>query len=457
MTKQFKAMKALALIAAIGCGEVFALGTPAGPAAPPAAPAGVPAPKSGGTGSNALPSVATTSSSTVVEASLMAIKKDKIMGLVGAVTAEAAAVMASGGGSKDASMTTTSSDGKMNVAGSTGSGNRSSAWVRASYGAIDNAAKGQKWNGASYLTMVGADYKFNNMFCAGLGLSYSNLNGRTEFNNGTTKQDTMGVNPYFIIVPHKNFNIEFVGGWSTTKAKDERTWESHIAAGTDASIRNAQTAAANPGAGNTIGDNAAAYYGAGARGAISNNVAYGLVGGGQASLAFAGADGTAISNKYKSSPKSQAMFGGVFANFVNTVGKSSFSAQVGYLMVQSKMKKFTESSASGLQFYKDRAAVQAANTYKAGTVTGKILGLYQMTPSVAPFVQVHGQYDVKENKGVTYTNGSAKYTVGRSAFGGGFGFHVRNDDALSGSLQFDYTKRGQLTTSVTGLRLHYGF
>jgi len=444
MTKQFKAMKALALIAAIGCGQVFAV---TGPAESTTETAGVPVQSSSGTGSNALTSVATTSSSTVIEASLMAIKKDKIMGLVGAVTAEAAAVMASGGGSKDASMTTTSSDGKMNVAGSTGSGNRSSAWVRASYGAIDNAVKDQKWNGASYLTMVGADYKFNNMFCAGLGVSYSNLNARTDFNYGKSQQDTMGANPYFIIVPHRNFNIEFVGGWSTTKAKDERTWESHIAAGTDASIQDAARASGADATANTIGADANSYYGAGT---------YAL-NGGYAGATFTGLDGRAISNKYKSSPKSQTLFGGVFANFVNTVGKSSFSAQVGYLMVQSKMKKFTESSASGLQFYKDRATVQAANTYKAGTVTGKILGLYQMTPSVAPFVQVHGQYDVKENKGVTYTNGSAKYTVGRSAFGGGFGFHVRNDDALSGSLQFDYTKRGQLTTNVTGLRLHYGF
>ncbi len=456
MTKQFKAMKALALIAAIGCGQVFPYSAPAGPAAPPAAPAGVPVPSSGGTGSNALPSVATTSSSTVIESSLMAVKKDKIMGLVGAVTAEAAAVMASGGGSKDASMTTTSSDGKMNVAGSTGSGNRSSAWVRASYGAIDNAAKGQKWNGASYLTMVGADYKFNNMFCAGLGLSYSNLNARTEFNNGKSQQDTMGVNPYFIIVPHRNFNIEFVGGWSTTKAKDERTWESNIAKGAnDVATAATQAAGAAAGAGApgtaaalAAGNTLLAYYGTGTYTA-------GAPGG--AASTVTNLDGTAISNKYKSSPKSQTMFGGVFANFVNTVGKSTFSAQVGYLMVQTKMKKFTESSASGLKFLTDRAAVQAANTYKAGTVTGKILGMYQMTPSVAPFVQVHGQYDVKENKGVTYTNGSAKYTVGRSAFGGGFGFHVRNDDALSGSLQFDYTKRGQLTTNVTGLRLHYGF
>lgn len=443
MLRKIKAAKALALVAAMGCGHLLAV---TGPAPAPTKPAGVPAPTAGGTGTNALTGVATTSSSTVLESSLMAVKSQKIMGLVGAVTAEAAAVMASGG-SKSATMTATSSEGTMKMAGSTGSGNRSSAWLRASYGAIDNAAKGQKWNGASYLTMVGADYKFNNMFCAGLGLSYSNLNGRTEFNNGTTKQDTLGVNPYFIIVPHRNFNIEFVGGWSTTKAKDERTWESHIAAGTDASIQAAARAAAAGPAADAIGAAAIAYYGAGT---YAN-------GAGHPNETFTGLDGRAISNKYKCSPKSQSMFGGVFANFVNTVGKSSFSAQVGYLMVQSKMKKFTETSASNLRVYTDRAAVQAANTYKAGTVTGKILALYQMTPSVAPFVQVHGQHDVKENKGVTYSNGSAKYTVGRSAFGGGFGFHVRNDDALSGSLQFDYTKRGQLTTSVTGLRLHYGF
>ncbi len=391
MTKQFKTVKALALVAAIGCGQLFA--PPPPPPAPPGAGAG---PSNGGGGYYAYQSTATTASSTVTESSVMAIKTTKIMGLVSAVTAEAAEAMRG----TDSGAATSGADAGVKVAGSAGSAHRASAWMRASFGAIDNATKDQQWNGKSYLTMVGADYKFNNMFCAGLGLSYSHLDARTEFNKGTMKQDTLGVNPYLIIVPHKNFNFEFVGGWSTTNGKDERRW-----------ITTQQTTLA--------------------------------------------AATTNIDNKFKASPKSEAMFGGVFANFVNKVNKSSFGLQVGYLMMQSKKKAFNETSENAA--YSANANKQASGTFKAQTATGKITALYQMTPSVAPFVHVHGQYDVKENKSVVYTNGQKPYATNRSAFGGGGGFNVKNDDAMSGSLQFDYTKRGQLTTYVTGLRLHYGF
>ena len=392
MFKQFKAVKALALVAAfIGSGQLSAVitsGSSSGATTTSKSVSG-----SLAYSANAYDSVATTASSVVTEASVMAIKVTKIMGLVGAVTAEAAEAMRG----SDSSAATSGSDAGVKIASSTGSAHRASTWIRASVGFVDNAAKDQQWNGKSYLTMVGADYKFNNMFCAGLGLSYSHLDARTEFNKGTMKQDTLGVNPYLIIVPHKNFNVEFVGGWSTTTGKDTRRWV-----------------------------------------ATAEN----------------GINRVNIDNVFSCSPKSKAMFGGVFANFVNKVNKASFNLQVGYLMMQSKMDKFKETSASSA--YAGDAKTVPSNTFKAQTAVAKILVGYQMTPSVMPFVNIHGQYDVKENKGVTYEK-AKKYSVNRSAFGGGTGVQVKNDDQLSGSLQFDYTKRGQLSTYVTGLRVHYGF
>lgn len=387
MFKQFKVAKALALVAVCtGSGLLFA--------PPPTTTTTSTLPPTTST-AFAYNSVVTTPGAVVTEPSIMAIKVTKIMGLVGAVTAEAAEAMRG----SDSSAATAGSEAGVKIAGSTGSAHRASTWIRASMGFIDNATTDQAWNGKSYLTMVGADYKFNNMFCAGLGLSYAHLDARTEFNNGTMKQDTLGVNPYLIIVPHKNFNLEFVGGWSTTKGNDKRTWTAEATA-----------AAPNP-----------------------------------------------ATNVFSSSPKSQAMFGGVFANFVNKVNKASFSLQVGYLMMQSKMDKFTEKSASAT--YNAYAGSSSSGVFKAQTATAKILVGYQMTPSVMPFVNIHGQYDVKANKAATIDNASTnkKYQVNRSAFGGGTGVQVKNDDQLSGSLQFDYTKRGQLSTYVTGLRVHYGF
>ena len=393
MFKQFKTVRALALIATCaGSGYLFAA---------PSAGTGTGTPPSTSKGANdsgsyyAYHSVATTPGAVVTEPTVMAIKVTKILGLVGAVTAEAAESMNSGIGNAGGAL---GADAGTKVAGSSGSAHRASTWLRASYGSIDNSVTGQAWNGQSYLTMIGADYKFNNMFCAGLGLSYSHLDARTEFNNGKMKQDTLGVNPYFIIVPHKNFNFEFVGGWSTTKGNDSRRW-------------------------------------------LATRVSAGVP--------------TYIDNKFSSSPKSKAMFGGVFANFVNKVNKTSFSLQLGYLMMQSKMDKFTEKSEQAA--YLNEAKIVPSNTFKTQTATAKVLVGYQMTPSVMPFINIHGQYDVKKNEGVKYAKEAAAYKVNRSAFGGGAGFHVRNDDALSGSLQFDYTARGQLKTYVTGLRLHYGF
>jgi hypothetical protein len=242
--------------------------------------------------------------------------------------------------------------------------------------------------------MLGADYRFNNMFCAGLGLSYSRLDARTEFNKGTMIHDTFGVNPYLIIVPHKNFNLEIVGGVNQTKSKDTR--------------RILEEPARLP-----------------------------------------------IDNKFSCSPKANTMFGGVFANFVNTAGKASYGLQVGYLMAQTKVGAHKETSADSA--YNGDAKSVPANTFKVGTVTGKVKAGYQLTPSVAPFVSLHTEYDAQRNEGVSYTAGQKAYTVNRSSFGGGTGLNFRGDDALSGGLEFDYSQRGKFKTYVTGLRAHYSF
>lgn len=394
MFKKSNVAKTLAFVAACaGSGYLFA---PPGGGSSVGTPTSSTASASTYGGYYAYHSVATAPSAVVTEASLMAIKVRKIQGLISAATAEAAESMNSGVGSNAAAM---GGDAGVKLAGSSGSNHRASTWLRASYGAIDNGTTGQQWNGQSYLTILGADYKFNNMFCAGLGLSYSHLDARTEFNNGKMKQDTLGINPYFIIVPHKNFNVEFVGGWSTTKGNDSRRWVT--------SKKDATTAV----------------Y-------------------------------TSIDNTFTCSPKSKSLFGGVFANFVNKVNKTSFGLQLGYLMAQTKMDAFTEKSKDAT--YNNNATKVPSNTFKVQTAMAKALVGYQMTPSVMPFAYIHGSYDVKKNEGVRFDNAPA-YKVNRSAFGGGGGFQVRNDDALSGSLQFDYTAQGQLKTYVTGLRLHYGF
>ena len=452
MIKQFKTVKALALIAAcIGSGHLSAVINPPAQVNPPAA-AVVAALAGNGSGALAPIGFQSVGSSYAIQPTMMAVDFQTALGLIGAVTAEAAEGMGSGvGGSntpdavkaagsagsvehsinriidrnvaKAAGLSestraenaaTSSGDFGMSsrTAGSSGSNHRASAWMRASFAAIDNSTTDQQWNAKAGTFMVGTDYKINKMFCFGLGLLYRHVQGRTEFNNGTFKQDTYGVNPYLLVVPHKNFNLEFVGGWNMTNGKDTRVWNTFVPTG------------------------------AGAAGAAL----YGTLN-----------DGQQINGQYNASPKSQSMFGGVFANFVTKANKTSFSLQVGYAMMQSKTKTYTETSLNGSQpFYAGNAMNQPGATFKAQTVTGKIIAGYQMTPSILPFLTLHGLYDVKNNQGVAFVNG-ASYTVGRSAFGGGGGFQVRNDDALSGSLQFDYTKRGQLSTYVTALRLHYGF
>jgi hypothetical protein len=343
-------------------------------------------------GSYAYNSLETTAGAVVTLPTLMAVKTQKIIGLLGAVTAEMAESMGAGVGATATDST--------KIAGSSGSNHRASTWLRASFGAIDNDASGQKWNGQSYLMMLGGDYRFNHMFGAGLAFGYSHLNARTEFNNGQMKEDTYSVNPYFLVKLHKNFNFEAFGGWSHSTHDDYRVWKTSVSQG---------GAALPP---------------------------------------------LEINNKFKAKPKYDSLYGGVAANLVTKVNKTQFSAQVGYVVMQSKMKKFSETSASAA--YANRAETYKAINFKKQTLTGKVLVGYQMTPSVMPFLNVHGLYNVKRSDVVTFEN-APKYKDPRSGFGGGGGFHVSNDDALKGSLQFDYTKMQDLSTYVTALRLHYSF
>lgn len=346
----------------------------------------------GATGYYAYDSVATTPSSVVTAPTVMAVQTRKILGLVSAVAAEAVEAMRGSGNVTDSS-------GGVKVAGSSGSQHRASAWLRMSHGAIDNSETNQEWNGHSYLMMIGADYRFNQMFCAGLGLSYSRLDARTEFNKGTMIHDTFGINPYLVIVPHKNFNLEVVAGANWTNGKDTRRW-----------IVDRQ----DPG--------------------------------------FAAA--RHIDNKFSASTKANTVFGGIFANFINTAGKANYGLQVGYLMAQSKFSSFKETSESAE--HNNRAMSVPSMTFKVGTLTGKIKAGYQLTPSVAPYVTLHAEYDAQRNEGLRYSK-TSEYKVSRTAFGGGTGLSYKGDDALSGSLEFDYSQRSKLKTYVTGLRLHYGF
>lgn len=342
-------------------------------------------------GSYAYNSLETTAGAVVTLPTMMSIKTAKIMGLLSAVTAEMAESMGSGVGA-----TTTDST---KLAGSSGSNHRASTWLRASFGAIDNNAAGQKWNGQSYMAMLGGDYRFNNMFGAGLAFTYSHLSARTEFNNGQMKEDTYSVNPFLLVKLHKNFNFEAFGGWSHSTHDDYRVWKTAIPSSATALPVN-------------------------------------------------------VENKFKAKPKYDSLYGGVAANFVTKVNKTQFSAQVGYVVMQSKLKAFKETSANAA--YANRAGDYKAITYKKQTLTGKVLVGYQMTPSVMPFLNVHGLYNVKTSDVVTFTD-APKYKDPRSGFGGGGGFHVSNDDALKGSLQFDYTKMQDLSTYVTALRVHYSF
>lgn len=354
--------------------------------------AGAPANNSYGIrGSYAYSSVETTAGAVVTLPTLMAVKTQKIMGLLGAVTAEMAESMGSGVGATSADNT--------KVAGSSGSQHRAATWLRASFGAIDNAASGQKWNGQSYLAMLGMDYRFNHTFGAGLALGYSHLDARTEFNNGQMKEQTYSVNPFLLIKLHKNFNFEAFGGWSHSTHDDYRIWKT--------SIPNERTVLPSQ-----------------------------------------------VETKFKAKPKYDSLYGGVAANFVTKVNRSQFSAQIGYVAMQSKLKAFKETSTDAT--YASRANSFKAITYKKQTLTGKVLVGYQMTPSVMPFINVHGLYNVKKSDVVTFTD-APKYKDPRHGFGGGAGFHVSNDDALKGSLQFDYTKMQDLTTYVTAMRVHYSF
>lgn len=388
MLKQLKYIKVAALIAAlVSGGELVAVSggtSTTGTTTSGTTTASI----GGGTNAAAYAGSQNTPSETVVMPTLVALKTESILELVSSVATEAAAAM-NDDGDRAAEATNVKT-----IASSTGSAHKASTWVKTSFTAIDSAVSSQQWSGQQYLVMGGADYRFNKIFCAGLGLGYTRLNARTQFNSGHMNINTFSVNPYLLINAHKNVNFEIVGGWDASKGNDDRTWF-----------------------GTTSGT-------------------------------------TGKSAKIKASPKSNTMFGGIFMNVQQKFAKGHVSGQVGYISAKTTMKKFTESSVDST--YAGLAKNLPENTYKVQTATSRFKAAYHLTETVSPFIMLHGSYDVKKADAVQYGNGQG-FSENRSSYGGGFGMKAKHGEAFNTTLGFDYTQRGQVKFYNTSLNLHFGF
>jgi opacity protein-like surface antigen len=97
-------------------------------------------------------------------------------------------------------------------------------WSRFDFTRINDSTAGSKWDANMWNVALGGDYKFNNMFLAGLALTYGYTSGSTKFNNGKIKGDNaFGLAPYINVKANDMFDFDVLGGWSRVNKKRERT------------------------------------------------------------------------------------------------------------------------------------------------------------------------------------------------------------------------------------------
>ena len=75
-------------------------------------------------------------------------------------------------------------------------GSRIGVWGSARRGTVHDKHYVSSLKGAAADAMLGADYRFNEIFLAGLALGYENADFKTVFNQGKIRNEAYSVSPY---------------------------------------------------------------------------------------------------------------------------------------------------------------------------------------------------------------------------------------------------------------------
>lgn len=98
---------------------------------------------------------------------------------------------------------------------SAGDGNQKfGVWMNVSGSRFLTDKTDSKFDGNLFSGMIGADYRINDQFAAGLGLGYEKTEIDTTFNEGTMDAKGWTVAPYVSYTHDKNYDVNLSGGYS---------------------------------------------------------------------------------------------------------------------------------------------------------------------------------------------------------------------------------------------------
>ncbi len=277
--------------------------------------------------------------------------------------------------------------------------NRSSVWARAGIDHMNesNITRLGGWDANLWTLAIGYDYKINDKVLLGAALTYSNLNGKTKFNNGSMRDNAYGIVPYAAFKVAPCFDVDVMVGYSRVNKKRDR--------GTAATI-----------------------------------------------------DDQALSGvKATSSPKSDRYFAALHGNYKHHINRWNLLARLGYLFVTDRQKSYTERN--GITNINPGGGVGNINkqdksylglTNNVNRVSLRLQAGYKASPTVEPyaFLTYALDFGATKMKFAGVANGGADLSSGgyvdpnsrrsNNTFGGGLGLNANLGNNWGSSIEGSY-------------------
>jgi opacity protein-like surface antigen len=278
---------------------------------------------------------------------------------------------------------------------------RLSFFLNANWKNIKDTTSNFNWDANLYSGMLGADYKFNSVFLAGLALTYSYMDGNTPYNRGKIKDNAFGVLPFVSAKFTKWFAMDAMFSYSWVRKSRDRV---------------------NPHTGLAIG--------------VPHNVT--------------------------GSPKSDRWFAAIFANLTHEINKFRLLGRLGFSHAEDRQKAFSESD--GTRYGKlDTKLNRLHVRLQAGYEVTKefdpyLFGLYNYDfsqtrtnlPLLRPVGNAANVLGSQLPKGIDQERS-------QHTWGGGLGFNYKPHQNWVTGLEYGYSQNKKLKVHSVNLHIRYKF
>ncbi|MHA1558272.1 MAG: autotransporter outer membrane beta-barrel domain-containing protein [Alphaproteobacteria bacterium] len=298
------------------------------------------------------------------------------------------------------------------VGGNSGSAfNDQGVWVKAGFDKLDDKTLGGKWKANIWNVSLGYDQRVTDAFLLGVALNYQHLDGDTEFNKGKMKDNYYGISPYAAFDINQYVSLQAIVGYTRIDKSHKRK---------DVARENRFLRALAPGAVRVLGGE------------------------------FTGTDIT-------SKPKSDVLFGALYANLRYYYDKFGFSLRPGISHLEEKQKGFTESNQNKVDAYKMRvtqASVRAQVCTSLNMVQPYLFVEYQSDISRT---KARVQDSVETAQGVAVNYKSPNDQKSKSTWIGGLGLNFVSASNITGGIEGSYAQQRKVKNYGVKLRIRYAF